>query len=93
MQKIGKYLQDKIQQKLGEKIANMRGRGLMIGIELNKAFLDLPKIALKHKILINIVNNNTIRLLPYLIITEQEVDELVKRLEKAINEFYSQDAW
>lgn len=82
------YLRDKLQQKLGAKIVNIRGRGLMFGIELENNCLAIPKIGLNHKILLNVVNNNTVRLLPALIINEREIDELVKRLAKAINAFH-----
>lgn len=86
-QAMGSYLQDKLHQKLGAKVVAIRGRGLMLGVELPKNCLPIPTIGLKHKILLNVVNNNTIRLLPALIIKEQEIDELVKRLVRTVNEF------
>lgn len=86
-QEMGQYLRDKLQQKLGANIAAVRGCGLMVGVELPKSCLSIPNLGLKHQILLNVVNNNTVRLLPALIINERQIDELVKRLTKTINDF------
>ncbi|EKE00778.1 MAG: Acetylornithine aminotransferase [uncultured bacterium] len=80
-------MQDKLQQKLGSKIVAIRGCGLMLGVELPKNCLSILNIGLKYRILLNVVNNNTIRLLPALIINERQVDDLVKRLAKTIDDF------
>ena len=87
VQEISQYLRDKLQQKLGSKVVAIRGSGLMLGVELPKNCLSIPSLGLKRHILLNVVNNNTIRLLPALIINERQVDELVKRLAKTIDDF------
>jgi len=51
--------------------------------------LDITRMALKHKILINVVANSVIRLLPALILTRAEADELVERLDNCLQEFFS----
>jgi len=72
-----------------KEIVDIRGRGLMIGIELKKPCKELAKEALKNGLLINVTESNVIRLLPPLIISEEEVETLTKRLIPIINEFIS----
>lgn len=86
-QEVGQYLLERLRQKLGDRIVAIRGCGLMLGVELAKNCLNIPSLGLKHQILLNVVNNNTIRLLPALIINEHQVDDLVKRLVKTIDNF------
>ena len=72
-----------------KEIVDIRGRGLMIGIELKKPCKELAKEALKKGLLINVTESNVIRLLPPLIISEEEVETLTKILIPIINEFIS----
>lgn len=66
-------------------INKIKGLGLMLGIELKKAYSDkIVEYGLKEKILLNVVKGNTIRLLPALNIKTNEIDELINRLEKVI---------
>ena len=60
----------------------------MIGIELDRECRDLPRVGLKHRLLFNIVSNHTVRLLPALILQENEADEICRRLVKTIDTFY-----
>ncbi len=61
-------------------IKEIRGKGLMLGIELEKDCADLVGLALKENLLINVTSGNVIRLLPPLIISDDEADEIVSRL-------------
>ena len=70
-------------------VIEVRGKGLMIGVQLDRPCLDISKMALKHKILINVVANCMIRLLPALILTQLEADELVERLDQCLNDFFN----
>ena len=57
----------------------IRGRGLMVGIELVRALPDLALIAARdHGLLINVTRGKTIRLLPPLTVNAQEVDAIVQ---------------
>ena len=67
-----------------KKIKQIRIKGLMIGIELTENPAKLLQLALEHKILINITGN-TIRMLPPLILTEQEAQIIVTKVIKLIN--------
>ena len=68
-------------------IVDIRHKGLMIGIELDKPCTDLVKLALQHHLLINVTNETTIRLLPPLIIDKQQINMLIDILSTLINEF------
>ena len=68
-------------------IVDIRHKGLMIGIELDKPCTDLVKLALQQHLLINVTNETTIRLLPPLIIDKQQINMLIDILSTLINEF------
>jgi acetylornithine aminotransferase len=60
-------------------VVSIRGQGLMIGIELKRAIPDLALIAAReHGLLINVTRGQTIRLLPPLIIDQQQVRMIVE---------------
>lgn len=82
-------LMDKLITELGEHphVKAIRGKGFMIGIELDRQANDAREIGLKHKILFNVATDTVIRLLPPLIITPEEIDELVQRITRTINEY------
>lgn len=86
---IGDYLLNQLKTVLGKhaSVIDIRGLGLMLGVELDRPCMDLPTIGLKNKILFNITSNKVIRLLPPLIINQNEADEIVKRLDLSIGEF------
>jgi acetylornithine aminotransferase len=68
-------------------IVDIRGQGLMIGIELDRPCSELITKALAAGLLINVTAEKVVRLLPPLIFTEAEADELVQRLAPLIKEF------
>jgi acetylornithine/N-succinyldiaminopimelate aminotransferase len=73
-------------------IVDIRHKGLMIGIELDSPCAELVKSALQQRLLINVTNETTIRLLPPLIIDEQQIRLLVETLSTLITEFTEQTA-
>ena len=66
-------------------IVEIRGRGLMLGIELPSDCSDLPAAALDKGLLINVTAGNTIRLLPPLIISEDDSRALGRGVAALIN--------
>ena len=58
-------------------VKDIRGRGLMLGIELTKPCGDLVKNAADHGLLISVTADTVIRLVPSLILSVQEADEIV----------------
>jgi len=68
------------------KIVEIRGRGLMLGIELRTECGELAQRALEAGLLINVTAGNTIRLLPPLIINAREARELAATLAGLIQQ-------
>jgi acetylornithine/N-succinyldiaminopimelate aminotransferase len=66
------------------RVVEIRGRGLMIGIELNAPCTQLARDALARHVLINVANDRVVRLLPPLTLTDQEADEIVNRVVDVI---------
>lgn len=69
------------------KVVEIRGKGLMIGIELNAPCGDLVQKGRDLGVLINVTALNTIRLLPTFILTDAEADELVAKVVQLVTEF------
>ena len=65
-------------------VQDIRGRGLMIGIELNQDVNHLKTVALDQGLLLNVTSNNVIRLLPPLIIDQAQADQIVDTVCKLI---------
>ena len=63
-------------------IREVRGAGLMLAIELNQPGAKIVTACMKEGLLINCIQQNTIRFLPPLIITRKEIDLLIKILSK-----------
>lgn len=68
-------------------IVDIRGQGLMVGIELDRPCGELVTRALAAGLLINVTADKVVRLLPPLIFGEAEATELVERLSPLIREF------
>jgi acetylornithine/N-succinyldiaminopimelate aminotransferase len=68
-------------------VKEIRGMGLMMGIELDRPCADVVNIALEHGVFTNVTQDSVVRLLPPLIINEAEAKELVVRVSKAIKAF------
>jgi len=68
-------------------VREVRGQGLMIGIELDRPCGDLVKQALARKLLINVTNESVVRLLPPLILKREEAALLTEKLAALIKAF------
>jgi acetylornithine aminotransferase len=68
------------------RVVEIRGKGLMIGVELAQPCAHLVKQALAKGLLINVTHERVIRLLPPLILTDAQADELVDRVCAHIRE-------
>jgi predicted acetylornithine/succinylornithine family transaminase len=65
-------------------VKDVRGVGLMWGIELDRPAAPVVQAALERKLLVNRTSDTVIRLLPPFVITEREIDEALPLLEAAI---------
>ncbi len=70
-------------------VKSVRGQGLMIGIELDRPCRDILPIGLEKGVLFSVTAEKVIRLLPPLIIQDDEVKELINRVHQTIEAFYS----
>jgi acetylornithine aminotransferase len=73
-----------------EGIEEIRGQGLMIGIELDRPCAELVAQALDQGLLINVTAERVVRLLPPLILSDAEADQLVERLAALLRTFLGQ---
>ncbi len=85
---LAAYLADKLSEQ--KAVKQIRHLGLLVGITLDKDCAELANIALDNQLLINVTAGNVIRLLPPLIIDEQQIIELADRLVLSINQFLNQ---
>ena len=73
-------------------VVAVRGMGLMLGIELDRPCTELTQRALDAGLLINVTADRVIRLLPPLVMSQDEARQLVDRLTVLILEFLGQTA-
>ncbi|BBL25761.1 MULTISPECIES: aspartate aminotransferase family protein [Comamonas] len=83
---VGEHLKAKLQSELGSipGFVEVRGQGLMIGVELSKSCGQLIGQAAEAGLLISVTADTVIRLVPPLILTTAEADELVTRLKPLV---------
>lgn len=79
-EKMGKYLLKALTEQLSAiaSVVMVRGKGMMLGIELEKDCGELVAMALEQGVLINVASGNVIRLLPPLILTTDQADQIVE---------------
>ena len=80
---ISNYLKEQLQTSNFTSIKEIRNKGLMFGLELDKK-IDAKEIAsalLKNKIIVGTAGNNVLRLLPPFIITKEQVDFFIETLK------------
>jgi len=85
----GDFMRQIFQEQLGnlDNVTQIRGQGLMIGIELTKPCGELVNNALKQRLLLNVTSDNVVRLLPSLVIKQNETEQIVNMVSTLIKEF------
>ena len=88
---LGDSLLEALAQRLADNdgVVEIRGRGLMIGIELDRPCGELVERALEQGLLINVTADRVVRLLPPLVMSDSEADQLTERLGALIEDFLS----
>ena len=86
---LGRRIMDGLRDTLADVdgVLEIRGQGLMIGIQLDRACGELVTRALDQGLLINVTAESVIRLLPPLVMSEQQADQLVAGLGAIVSEF------
>ena len=86
---IGNIIMQGLEAELGDvaHVKDIRGCGCMIGIELTKPCKSLYIEALKQGLIINVTADSVIRLLPPMVMTDQEAQQVVSILAPLIKDF------
>ncbi|OEY95579.1 acetylornithine aminotransferase [Acinetobacter proteolyticus] len=85
---VGAYIVDQLSAQLADYNVQVRGFGMMIGIQLPKDCAELVAIARdEYHLIVNVTAGSVVRLLPPLNMTQAQADELLKRLVPAIQNF------
>jgi acetylornithine/N-succinyldiaminopimelate aminotransferase len=66
-------------------IVDIRGRGLMIGVEADREVNHLKDLALERGLLMNVTHDNVVRLLPPMIIDEDQAAFIVDTVSDLLN--------
>jgi len=91
---VGKLLHDKLVEALASVpgVTEIRGQGLMIGIQLEKPCKQLMAEALQQGLLISVQSEHVIRLLPPLTISDEQIDTITGTLSSLVISFLQQEA-
>lgn len=67
-------------------VQDIRGKGMMVGIELTQPCAQLVAKAAGHKLLLNVTAEKVIRLLPPLVITQEQADTIIETVSQLISD-------
>ncbi len=81
---LGEYFMETVGIESNPIVKDLRGKGLMIAIELTEPCAEIAANALERGILINCTSNSVIRLVPPLVISKAEIDEVISVLNEII---------
>lgn len=84
---VGNYFKEKLQSlvdELPDKIKEVRGKGLMLGLELKFAGKEIVNKMLEKKVIINCTHNTVLRFVPPLIMKKEHVDQTIATLREII---------
>jgi len=92
--RVGEVIRGALAQALGGSsgVAEIRGMGLMVGVELERPCGELVKEALDAALVINVTADNVIRMLPPLVMTPAEGRLVVERLAPLVQNFLARGA-
>ncbi len=80
---IGAYFTEKLRNMNRDDIVEVRGRGLMIGVEIKYPCSKFVDFARENGVLVNCTSDSVLRLVPPLVITKEQIDTVVDVLEQA----------
>lgn len=87
--KQGNRIRDGLRERLDSHpgIRDIRGQGLMLGVETSRPCREIMSLALDERLLVNVTADNVIRMLPALIYEDRDSDELVELLTRTLQRF------
>lgn len=91
---LGARMRQGFERRLAEVdgVTDIRSRGMMFGIELEADCGELMQLALDAGLLINVTDGNIVRLLPPLVISDDEAEQIVERVTALIRTFLGEHA-
>ena len=91
--RIGDYLMDSLNREIGslDGVREIRGRGLMVGIELDRPCGELVQRCMDAGVVLNVTADSVIRMLPPLIFGKEHVDHLVGVLAPLVRNHLARD--
>ena len=90
--RVGEIIRSELKKQNLSGVTDIRGMGLMIGIELDRPCTELVKLALDAGLVINVAADSVIRLLPPLVMSEAEGRQVVERLAPLVKSFLARRA-
>jgi acetylornithine aminotransferase len=86
----GQYLFDKLAEIKEEfpQILEIRGKGLMVGIELNLSVEQLVEQFLKNGLIVGTAGPNVLRLLPPINLSYEEIDEAIQIMKQVFSSYF-----
>ncbi len=90
---LGDRIQSGLRNRLHnrEGVVEVRGKGLMIGVELDRPCAELVQHALDAGLLINVAAGNVVRLLPPLVLSDEQADKIVNTVSDLVIAFLEQE--
>jgi acetylornithine aminotransferase len=87
--KVGDYIRSELARQIGglKGVREIRGKGLLIGVELDYPCGELVQQALDRGVLINVTVENVVRLIPPLVFRMEEAGLLISALVPLVTEF------
>jgi len=84
---VGDFLKTQLQQKIGtdRKVVSIRGKGMMLAVELNEVYKDLAVKFLDKNLVVNITGGGkVIRLLPAIILNETQARKIAETIQEVV---------
>ncbi len=88
---VGTHLRERLSEQLASVpgVVEVRGMGLMLGIQLDRPCREIVKLCLDRGLIVNVTADTVVRLLPSLIMTRAEADQVVELLVPTLRAFLS----
>ena len=84
---VGAYMQERLEAAVGNDVRDVRGEGLMVGVEVGRgANRALKGLAMNHGVLALPAGRTVVRFLPPLTVTEAEVDQVVDAMVEVVGD-------
>nr|CRH07601.1 acetylornithine transaminase (NAcOATase and DapATase), PLP-dependent [Candidatus Magnetococcus massalia] len=90
VQERGQYFQDKLREMADGRrmVKQVRGKGLMVAMELNAPAEEVASICLSRGLLLNCCMGTVLRFLPPLVVSKEEIDQAVSTLGEVLSDLF-----